>query len=143
MFYRFLSIVALVASALPMLAIATPAQASFYYDESYYNWPIPCYEYDQYGHCLSSSYRYRASRVVDPVGDTYYHNNYPSSAYYNYNGYNNNGNYGNYGNSYPYGYSNARPMTNVYQSSFNNDCYWSYGTYRCDQGRSNRTNCNR
>lgn len=89
---------------------AAKAQASYYYDESYYNWPTPCYQYDGYGHCISSGYRNRS---------TY---NRRNTSYNN-----------SYYNAYPYATSGYyRPVDNYYRSSQNRGCYWYYGSYRCD-----------
>lgn len=120
---RLLGLTALVLSIFSGFAWSATAEASFYYDESYYNWPVPCYEYDRYGHCMSSGNRYRATR-----DDDYYHHLNGGRGYDN----------GYYGNSYyegNYGYNDSRYriVDNVYLSNFKSDCYWHYGTQRCDQ----------
>lgn len=94
---------------------ATKVEANFYYDDSYYNRPTPCYQYDAYGQCMSSGTRYRARAV----SNRYY--NRPSYSY-----------------QYPYGHMNYgtngyyRPVDNYYRSHQNRGCYWYYGSYRCD-----------
>lgn len=112
MFSRLLTIGSILASVLfAFSALTAKAEASYYYDESYYNRSVPCYQYDAYGHCVSSSTRYRARATRA----------YPYTGYdYNYN-YNYGRNYGTY-----------RPVNNYYGNSRNNGCYWYYGTYRCD-----------
>lgn len=104
------------------LFTAPSAEATFYYDESYYNMPIPCYQYDSEGHCTVSGNRYRTRA---------YNGNYYRNSYY-YNG-------SMYGNQNPYGYPvnygssrYYRPVHNYYRSMQNNGCYWHYGSYRCD-----------
>jgi hypothetical protein len=140
---RLLTIGSAVASLVAAFGIFAPSvEASFYYDESAYNRPIPCYQYDGQGHCTRSGARYNARA---PKNSAYYDNgNYQNLNSYKYN----NGNYQNsnsyngsmYGNQYPYGYtnmdygssSNYRPVDNYYRSTQNNGCYWYYGSYRCD-----------
>ncbi|TSC59255.1 MAG: hypothetical protein Greene041662_614 [Candidatus Peregrinibacteria bacterium Greene0416_62] len=115
MFPRLLTIgSALVSLVAAFAAFTASAEASYYYDESAYNRPTPCYQYDGQGHCVSSGTRYRAR--------TTYNRTYNGSAY---------------NNQYPYGYTNYgsngyyRPVDNYYPNR-NNGCYWYYGSYRCD-----------
>lgn len=126
---RLLTIGTAVASVVAAFCVFAPsAEASFYYDESYYNRPVPCYRYDGEGHCTRSGTRYNARA---PRNSYYYNYNrsYPNSYYYN-------GSM--YGNQYPYGWVNYgtngyyRPVGNYYRSTQNNGCYWYYGSYRCD-----------
>jgi hypothetical protein len=127
MFTRFLTIGSLFVSLfLAFGAFSAKAEASYYYDESYYNWPVPCYQYDGNGHCVSSSnnrYRSTSNRQYRYNGQY----TYPNDSYYGNN---------DYGNSYNR-YDNYRPVTNYYRSQRNNGCYWYYGTYRCDRGCNN------
>ncbi len=129
MFTRLLSIGSLFVSLVIAFGVfAEKAQASYYYDESYYNWPTPCYQYDGNGHCVSSG-----NNRYNSTSNRQYRNNgqytYPNDNYYgNQNAYSNN----NYGNSYSR-YDNYRPVTNYYRSQKNHGCYWYYGTYRCDR----------
>lgn len=116
MFPRLLTIGSALVSLIAAFGIfTTKAEASHYYDESYDNRPVPCYQYNAYGHCAGSGNRYRTRT---------------SNRYYN-------GSV--YGNQYPYGYTNYttggyyRPVNNYYGNSRNNGCYWYYGTYRCDR----------
>ncbi|OGJ66184.1 hypothetical protein A3G69_04385 [Candidatus Peribacteria bacterium RIFCSPLOWO2_12_FULL_53_10] len=116
MLLRLLTIGSALASVLFTFgAFTATAEASYYYDESYYNRSTPCYQYDAYGHCASSGTRYRARTTNNRI----------------YNG-------PTYSNQYPYGYTNYgtngtyRPVDNYYGNSRNNGCYWYYGSYRCD-----------
>lgn len=117
MFTRLLSIGSLFVSLVLAFTISTKAEASYYYDESYYNWPTPCYQYDGNGRCTSSGYnRYNST----------------SNRQYRYNGQYTYPNDNYYGNTYR-GYDNYRPVTNYYRTQRNHGCYWYYGTYRCDR----------
>ena len=109
MFTRLLSIGSLFVSlVLAFGAFSAKAEASYYYDESYYNWPTPCYQYDAYGHCTSSgNNRYNAT----------FNRQYRYNGQYTYP----NDNY--YGNSYSR-YDNYRPVTNYYRTQRNHGCYW-------------------
>ena len=132
MFTRFLSIGSLFVSLVLAFGVFTQkAQASYYYDESYYNWPTPCYQYDGNGHCTSrgnnqnyanSNRQYRSNVKYTYPNDNYYGNqNTYSNDYY-------------YGNTYRnYNEDTYRPVTNYYRSQQNHGCYWYYGTYRCDK----------
>jgi hypothetical protein len=110
---RLFTIGALLVCALAAFSFSAKAEASYYYDESYYNWSVPCYQYDRYGHCVSSSTRYRSG---GRYSGTNYHNNY-----------------GNY-----YGAGAYRPVDNYYRSQQNRGCYWYYGSYRCDTSCGHR-----
>lgn len=116
--------------AAALFTATASAEASYYYDESYYNRPVPCYQYDGAGHCVRSGNRY-ASRTSR---NSYYHrgNYYNGSRYGDYY----NGAY--YSTQYPYGWTNYygngyyRPVDNYYRAQQNHGCYWYYGSYRCD-----------
>jgi hypothetical protein len=119
MFTRLLSIGSVCVSlVLAFAAFSQKAEASYYYDESSYNWPVPCYQYDAYGHCRSSGTRYRARQYRTQY--TYPNDYYRGNSY-----------------RYDYGYDNDydyyRPVTNYYRYHRNNGCYWYYGSYRCDR----------
>ena len=131
--------------AAALFTFTASAEASYYYDESYYNKPIPCYQYDGAGHCVRSGNRYVANSYNN---NSYYGYGNTYGSYYNGSRYSNSSMYGNgsiHGNSstystqYPYGWTNSstngstyRPVDNYYRSQQNNGCYWYYGSYRCD-----------
>jgi hypothetical protein len=123
MFTRLLSIGSLFVSLVLAFGVFTQkAEASYYYDESYYNWPTPCYQYDGNGHCTSSGTRYRNTSERQYRSNGQY--TYPNDNYYGNNAY--------YGNQYNR-YDTYRPVTNYYRTQQNHGCYWYYGTYRCDR----------
>jgi hypothetical protein len=116
------TIIGSLALVLGALAYAPVAFASSY-DGGYYggynsnrsNVNYVCHSYGAQGTCTSYSYSYGQP-----------------SSYYGLPQYGNYGSYNTYG-SYPY----RNSYSNTYQSSYDRDCYWYYGSYYCDGNRYN------